>query len=232
MVGTPGTEARLRAIFAALAAHYGPRHWWPAETPFEVAVGAILTQNTAWSNVERAIVGLKGAGVLTPAGVAQLPEERLQQLIRPAGFFRQKARRLQVLARHLLAEHGGAMAALLDGELEQVRRHLLGFSGIGPETADSILLYAGARPTFVVDAYTRRLFARLGLLAGDEGYEAIRALFMTRLPADVALYNEYHALIVEHCKVLCRKRQPHCRSCPLRRDCGAAAPAVAVAVAD
>ncbi|MFA5516506.1 MAG: endonuclease III domain-containing protein [Desulfuromonadales bacterium] len=205
-------------VFSRLASHYGPLHWWPAETPFEVVIGAILTQNTNWRNVERAIAHLRSAGALTPERLLELSRAELETLIRPAGFFRQKAERLQLFVAHLFARHGGDLARLLAGDLEAVRSELLLLKGVGPETADSILLYAGARPSFVVDAYTRRIFSRLGLLAGNEPYAAIRALFMTRLPADSDLFNEYHALIVEHAKALCRKT-PLCPGCPLLAVC-------------
>jgi endonuclease-3 related protein len=212
-------NSRLMQIFDRLAAHFGPLHWWPAQTPFEVVVGAILTQNTAWRNVEYAIANLRAAGVLSPAALRQLPRDELEALIRPAGFFRQKAERLQLCVEHLFTRHGGELAGMLAGPLASVRAELLCLKGIGPETADSILLYAGGHPSFVVDAYTRRLFTRLGLLHGDESYEAIRALFMRQLPAEVDLFNEYHALIVEECKVFCRKRRPLCPACPLLVDC-------------
>ncbi len=207
------------AIFDRLVAHFGPLHWWPAETPFEVVVGAVLTQNTAWRNVERAIVNLRGAGALDPRSLNDLSRSRLEELIRPAGFFRQKAERLQLFTTHLLGRHGGDLARMLAGPLEEVRSELLALKGVGPETADSILLYAADRPSFVVDAYTRRLFGRLGLLEGSESYGAVRDLFMEHLPSDADLYNEYHALIVEECKTFCRKRAPLCPACPLLPLC-------------
>jgi endonuclease-3 related protein len=212
-------QNRLLEIFNRLAAHFGPLHWWPAQSPFEVVVGAILTQNTAWRNVEYAIANLKKAGALTPAALRALERYELEALIRPAGFFRQKAERLQLFVEHLFVRHGGDLAALLTGPLETVRAELLTCKGVGPETADSILLYAGNHPSFVVDAYTRRLFTRLGLLGGSEGYESIRALFMDNLPHDTDLFNEYHALIVEECKTFCRKRAPLCPACPLLAGC-------------
>jgi endonuclease-3 related protein len=217
----PGASVKneLMQIFDRLAAHFGPLHWWPAETPFEVVVGAILTQNTAWTNVELAIAGLKAAGVLRPEGLRELARDRLEELIRPAGFFRQKARRLQLFVAHLFARCGGDLRSLLAGPLRDVRAELLSLEGIGPETADSILLYAGEHPTFVVDAYTRRLFTRLGILHGTEGYEQIRSLFMVALPEEADLFNEYHALIVEECKTFCRKNTPLCPSCPLLSKC-------------
>ncbi len=208
-------QTRLMAIFDRLVAHFGPLHWWPAETPFEVVVGAVLTQNTAWRNVERAIVNLRGAGALDPLSLNDLSRSRLEELIRPAGFFRQKAERLQLFTTRLLGRHGGDLARMLAGPLEEVRSELLALKGVGPETADSILLYAADRPSFVVDAYTRRLFGRLGLLEGSESYGAVRDLFMEHLPSDADLYNEYHALIVEECKTFCRKRAPLCPACPL-----------------
>jgi endonuclease-3 related protein len=212
---------KLLNLFETLAAHFGPLHWWPADSPFEVVIGAVLTQNTAWRNVEQAIAALKTAIPLAPQSLQALPCERLQERIRPAGFFRQKAQRLQLFADHLMSRHSGDLAAMLSGPLDPVRDELLSLPGIGPETADSILLYAGGRPSFVVDAYTRRLLGRLGLLSGAEKYQEIRALFMNQLPADTDLFNEYHALIVEQCKTFCRKR-PLCDACPLRAGCPAA----------
>ncbi len=215
----PPLPLTLRQLCERLAAHFGPLHWWPAETPFEVVIGAILTQNTAWRNVEYAINNLKQAQALTPAAIRQLSEIELQQLIRPAGFFRQKAERLQLFVDHLFVFHHGELAQLLAGELDAVRQELLSLKGVGPETADSILLYAGDRPSFVVDAYTRRLLTRLGLLRGEESYDTIRNLFMNHLPHDSDLFNEYHALIVETCKQYCHKRRPLCAPCPLCSHC-------------
>jgi len=213
----------LPALHARLYGHFGPQHWWPADTPFEVVVGAILTQNTAWGNVEKAIANLRDAGALTSPNLAGMALARLEELIRPAGFFRQKASRLQRVAQLLERKHAGDVAALCAGELDAARHRLLALQGVGPETADSILLYAAGRPSFVVDAYTRRLLARLGLVRGDEPYEAIRRRFMQELPAQAPLYNEYHALIVAHGKAFCRKRRPLCGECPLAELCPAAA---------
>ncbi|TLM65598.1 MAG: endonuclease III domain-containing protein [Deltaproteobacteria bacterium] len=209
----------LHAVFRRLEGRFGPQQWWPAETPFEVIIGAILTQNTAWTNVEQAIANLRAADVLTPAALVRRSPEELEQLIRPAGFFRQKAARLHHVATVLVDGYGGDVAALCAGPLDAARARLLALPGIGPETADSILLYAAHRPSFVVDAYTRRIFTRLGLLTGSERYEAIRDRFMAELPADVPLFNEYHALIVTLAKVCCRKRRPDCPACPLATDC-------------
>lgn len=210
---------RLLRIYRDLLEHFGPRYWWPAATPFEMVVGAILTQNTAWRNVERAIARLAAAGALSPARLATLERTELEELIRPAGYFRQKAARLQQLADYLHEEWQGDVSAWCSGPLDLARARLLERPGIGPETADSILLYAGQRPSFVVDNYTRRIFTRLGLLRGDESYLRVRALFMDHLPHEVDLFNEYHALIVTLAKTACRKRVPLCSHCPLAKDC-------------
>ncbi|MCW8892529.1 MAG: endonuclease III domain-containing protein [Deltaproteobacteria bacterium] len=208
----------LMQTYNRLLDHYGPRVWWPAKTPFEVVIGAILTQNTNWNNVEKAISNLRRAEALTADVILNLSIEELEQLIRPSGFFRQKAERLQLFCRHLHQSHQGSLGKLLEQPLNQAREELLQLKGIGPETADSILLYAGKRPSFVVDAYTGRLFSRLGILTGTEKYDQIRELFMAHLDDSVQLYNEYHALIVIHCKDVCRKK-PLCPDCPLGDIC-------------
>lgn len=212
------TRRQLMALFDRLLAHYGPRNWWPAETPFEVCVGAILTQNTAWTNVEKAIAALKHADVLSPEGVRTIVPDRLAQLIRPAGYFNIKSQRLKDFIAWFFARFDGSLARMFTPDWREVRRDLLNVRGIGPETCDAILLYAGHKPTFVVDAYTRRLFSRLGLLPAKAGYEETRSLFMANLPADATLFNEYHALIVEHCKQFCRTRA-RCEGCPLMERC-------------
>lgn len=211
--------ASLTSIFASLKHHFGDLHWWPADHPFEVVVGAILTQNTAWTNVEQAIANLKAARALSPAELLMLGRSDLETLIRPAGFFRQKTDYLLRFSSFLVEHCDGKVANLCQGTLDTARRRLLALKGIGPETADSILLYAAHRPSFVVDAYTRRIFARLGLLRGNESYASIRAMFMEILPPDAGLYNEYHALIVQLAKTLCRKHKPLCNRCPLVSDC-------------
>lgn len=208
----------LLHIYKTLLDHYGSRDWWPAETPFEVVVGAILTQNTNWNNVEKAIANLRQADALKLEAILNLEREELEQLIRPSGFFRQKTERLQIFCRYLQEHHRGSFECLFDQELNLVRKELLSLKGIGPETADSILLYAGKLPSFVVDAYTNRLFGRLGFLFGEEKYSAVRDLFMSHLPEDIQLYNEYHALIVTHCKAFCRKK-PFCHNCPCTDIC-------------
>jgi endonuclease-3 related protein len=208
----------LLTIYQLLFDRYGPRHWWPAETPFEMAVGAILTQNTNWRNVEQAIANLRQADALSAAALCALPRPELEALITHSGFFRQKAERLQLFGCYLRGHYQGRLEKMLRQPLAPLREELLRLKGIGPETADSILLYGGDYPSFVVDAYTGRLFNRLGFLQGTEKYQQIRDFFMDRLPPDPSLYNEYHALIVIHCKEHCRKR-PLCPGCPLERIC-------------
>jgi len=209
---------QLTEIYQRLLDRYGTRNWWPAETPFEVVIGAILTQNTNWKNVEKAIANLRDSGALTCEAICTLPQPELEELIRPSGFFRQKAQRLHLFSCYLRDNFNSDLKSMLQQPLAKVRAELLEQKGIGPETADSILLYAGDRPSFVVDAYTGRLFSRLGLLDVTKKYQQIRNFFMDRLPPDTALYNEYHALIVIHCKEHCRKR-PACQNCPLEKIC-------------
>jgi endonuclease III related protein len=204
-------------VFETLLKSYGPLHWWPAETPIEVCVGAILTQNTNWLNVEKAIVNLKREGVLSLEALWDLDRERLAELIRPSGFFNVKSVRLKEFIGWVLNGHG-SLDAMFSGDWGELREELIGVRGIGRETCDSILLYAGGKPSFVVDAYTKRLFYRLGLVGETASYEEVRAFFMNALPSDSALFNEYHALIVEHCKHHCRKK-PICGGCPLRTRC-------------
>lgn len=210
----------IRRIFDLLLARYGPLHWWPAETPFEVCVGAILTQNTNWGNVEKAIANLKREGLLSAEALRDLPRERLAAVIRPAGFFNVKSERLKGFVAWLYARYGGSLERMFAGDWRELREELLAVPGIGPETCDSILLYAGGKPSFVVDAYTKRLFSRLGLIPEKAGYEEVRALFMRHLPADPALFNEYHALIVQHGKEHCRKKE-RCTGCSLHILCRA-----------
>lgn len=209
-------DSRFRTLYQRLFQAHGPQHWWPGETPFEVMVGAVLTQNTAWSNVERAIGRLGAANRLTPEAILALPLLELAELIRPAGYFNVKAARLRNLCQFLLDSGGEATLGSLSSD--RLRLALLAVSGIGPETADDILLYAFARPVFVVDAYTRRIGERLGLLGARDGYEAIRARFESALGPDVALFNELHALLVCHGKEVCRPR-PRCQGCVLAEDC-------------
>ncbi|MFQ5414245.1 MAG: endonuclease III domain-containing protein [Phycisphaerae bacterium] len=204
----------LAEIHDRLLAAFGPQHWWPADTPTEVVIGAILTQNTAWPNVERAIANLREAGRLTWPALHRLSEPSLAELIRPSGYFNVKAKRLKAFVDVVCNGYGGRLEGLLSGELDVVRNRLLAIHGVGPETADSILLYAGGRPTFVVDAYTRRVFSRHYLVQEDADYETMRGLCQRSLRRDVGLYSEYHALIVRVGKMYCGPRA-RCDGCPL-----------------
>jgi len=206
-------------IYRRLLHRFGRRHWWPAKTPFEVAVGAMLTQNTAWANVERAMANLSRARVLTPRRLLDVPPRRLVRWIRPAGYFNLKGRRLRALVAWWVRRQN-PVTATRQHALAAVRQELLSVHGVGPETADSILLYALGRPSFVVDAYTKRILARHGWVSWQARYDELQQVLMRRLPRNVALYNEYHALLVELGKTLCLKRRPKCHECPLR-DLGA-----------
>jgi endonuclease-3 related protein len=201
--------------FAAMSQALGPMHWWPARTPFEVIVGAILTQNTSWANVERAIANLRSAQMLTPSAISEARMSRLAVLVRPSGYFRQKAKKLKAFVRFLQREYGGSLKRMFDTPTGILREKLLSVHGIGPETADSILLYAGNHPVFVVDAYTHRIFGRHGITDGKPQYENVRELFETALPRDSQLFNEFHALVVNTGKNWCRKNEPLCAECPL-----------------
>jgi endonuclease-3 related protein len=209
-------------IFQRLFQVYGPQHWWPGETAFEVMVGAVLTQNTSWTNVERAITNIKQQKALSASHIVALPHKRLARLLTPAGYFNVKATRLKNFC-HWYESEGG-LRKLQRLPTADLRRRLLDVNGIGPETADDILLYAFNRPVFVIDAYTRRLFLRLGIISGEESYETLRALFekkLTRVKQKTSLFNEYHALIVHHAKYFCRSK-PLCHECCLRRRCRSA----------
>jgi endonuclease-3 related protein len=206
----------LREIYRRLLDALGPQHWWPGDSPFEVMVGAVLVQNTNWQNVRRAIDNLRQADLLEPRALYAVPEEELQELIRPAGYFRVKAKRLRGLLEFLVGRYHGSIPAMFRTEPAVLREELLAVHGVGPETADSILLYAGAVPRFVVDAYTHRIFARHGWIGFDADYRQIQEYFEDGLPADAALYNEYHALLVRVGKDYCRKAGPKCAACPLR----------------
>ncbi len=205
----------LLALYTRLGESYGPQHWWPAETPFEVMLGAILTQNTAWTNVERAIGNLREVGFLSLPMLIQLDIDALAALIRPSGYYRLKARRLKNLCAWL--ENMGGMEKLSALQTADLRDSLLSVNGVGPETADDILLYAFDRPVFVIDTYTRRLLRRLDLITGDEDYELLRGAFESALGADSTLFSEYHALIVRHAKQKCtlveNSRADTCRHC-------------------
>jgi endonuclease-3 related protein len=207
---------RLNDLYPALLGAFGHRAWWPARTPFEVMVGAILTQNTNWTNVEKAIRALKDADALNAHAIAAMDPERLPTLIRPSGYYRQKSVRVRRLAEWLIERGGGEVEGLAGIPTETLREELLGLRGIGPETADSILLYALGRPTFVVDAYTRRISARHSLIDPDCGYYELKDLFESALPRDLDLYKDYHGQLVELAKRHCRRRNPLCATCPAR----------------
>jgi endonuclease III related protein len=206
----------LDAYYDALIRAYGPQHWWPGRTRFEVIVGAILTQNTSWTNVERAIAELRREKLLTPMAIGRVSLARLARLIRSSGYFRQKARKLKAFVDFLREKYQGSLDKMFATPTTELREQLLEVHGIGPETADSILLYAGEHPVFVVDAYARRMLERHKLAHGSHTYEEIRRLFEASLPASAPLFNEYHALIVHIGKHFCRKSDPCCERCALR----------------
>jgi len=212
-------------VFDRLFASYGPQGWWPAQTRLEVVVGAVLTQATAWRNVELALANLKRAGALDLPTLLTIAEPELAALVRPAGFFRVKARRLRALFDHVAREHNGDLEAFLAQEPPRLRRTLLAIPGIGPETADSIVLYAAGHAVFVIDAYTRRVWDRLGARPVGDGYAEWQSWFHERLPARAALFNEFHALLVRHAKDVCRS-QPRCDACCLRERCALGRPLI------
>jgi endonuclease-3 related protein len=202
-------------IYERLFQAFGPRHWWPGETPFEVMVGAILTQNTSWINVEKAIRRLKEEGHLTAAAIHRLKRSELASLIRSSGTYRIKADRLKTFTTFLFERYGGKISRMKKGPARTLRVRLLEVKGIGPETADSILLYALGKPIFVVDAYTKRILSRHGIVSEKASYEEIQQLFMDHLPVEERLFNEYHALLVYLGKRICQK-VPKCDICPLK----------------
>jgi endonuclease-3 related protein len=202
-------------LYGRLAEAFGAQGWWPARTTFEVVVGAVLTQNTNWKNVEKAIACLRSAAALTPGSMESLSQRRLASLIRSSGCYNVKARRLRSFLRYLRERHGLRMKNFLETPTGRLRRELLEIGGIGPETADSILLYAAGRPVFVVDAYTRRVFSRHGYVDEEVNYGGLQEFFQSRLPEDAGLFNEFHALIVRLGKEYCRPRRPQCGECPL-----------------
>ena len=208
------TTQALTDVYDRLFDRYGPQHWWPGETPFEVIIGAILTQSTAWTNVEKAIANLKSAGALDPEFLHSISIDKLATLIRPSGYYNAKAAKLKTFVEWLTRDYGGSLDRLFELDTSDLRKELLSIHGIGPETADSILLYAAHRPIFVIDAYTKRIIGRLGLAPSSDSYEAFQQLFMDNLPQDEGMSNEYHALLVRHGKDVCRKT-PKCDGCCL-----------------
>ncbi len=205
-------------IYDRLFHAYGPQHWWPGDSPFEIIIGAILTQSTAWTNVEKALNNLKNAGVLSPEALRDIPEADLAQLIQPSGYFNAKAKKVKAFMAYLWGAHHGDLDSLLHGNPACLRDELLSIYGIGPETADDIVLYAAELPSFVIDAYTRRVLERLGLDQGATTYDEYQQVFHTSLPANVPLFNEYHGLLVKHGKDVCKKR-PLCKGCCLLDVC-------------
>ena len=210
-------------VYDRLLARYGAQGWWPADSQFEVMVGAVLTQATAWTNVEKAIANLRRAEALSPRAVREMDAAELEALIKPSGFFRVKARRLRALCDFIGARFSDDLEAMAREPAESLRREILEVDGVGDETADDILLYALGFPIFVVDAYTRRVFHRLGASAERARYADLQRMFHAALPRDAALFNEYHALIVRHAVSRCRKRNPLCEGCPLSDVCEYAA---------
>jgi endonuclease-3 related protein len=208
------SDELARIVFDRLLSRFGPQNWWPGDSPFEVMVGAVLVQGTSWRNVEQAIENLRRADVLHPSGIRELKRSRLETLIHPAGYFRVKAGRLRNLVDYVFFRHEGSLDAMFRTDLDILRRELLGVHGIGPETADAILLYAGELPTFVVDTYTKRVLKRHGWIDPRASYDDVRGFFMSRIERDVSLYNEYHALLVRLGIQHCRKT-PDCAACPL-----------------
>ena len=207
-------KAILKSIYNKLFDAFGPQHWWPAKTKFEVMVGAILTQNTNWGNVKRALNNLKEAKQLSFKALMDTSNLKLASLIKPAGYYNIKAKRLKNFIDFFAREYKGSIKKMQAEDSRKLRKSLLGVNGIGPETADSILLYAIESPIFVVDAYTRRIFSRHGLVGDKDNYDLIQNLFMDNLEVDVEMFNEYHALIVRLAKEHCKAR-PNCDSCPL-----------------
>lgn len=219
----PSRFSTLHTYYNALFAAHGPQHWWPGRTRFEIIIGAILTQNTSWKNVERAIANLRAAKLLSPTAIHAISSASLAKYLRPSGYFRQKTRSLKSFVAFLYKEHAGSLNHLFATPTKALRDQLLSVRGIGPETADSILLYAGKHPVFVVDAYSRRVLERHSLLPAEvhtnsrRSYEQIRSLFESQLPRDPQLFNEFHALLVQTGKLHCLKSKPNCSTCPLSR---------------
>lgn len=213
---TRKTRTGISGVYRTLYAVNGKQHWWPGDSAFEIMVGAVLTQNTAWTNVEKAIANLKQFQALSPQAIVKTHPRKLAEWLKPSGYFNIKAKRLRAMCQWLIGQGGVRMLAKLT--TTELRSALLAVHGIGPETADDILLYAFNRPVFVIDAYTRRIFARLGLIEEAEDYETLRRCFENALDPSVPLFNEFHALIVIHGKNICKKR-PLCSNCCLKENC-------------
>lgn len=207
---------RLELVYKKLYSYFGPQYWWPGDSPFEVMVGAILTQNTNWQNVEKAITNLKKHKLLNPHKLYKLQQRKLASLIRPAGYYNIKAKRLKYFLDFIFKSYGADISKMSRVDSAILRQELLSVNGIGPETADSILLYALNKPVFVVDAYTKRIFSRHRLVRSDAAYEEVQGLFMSGLEKDAKLFNEYHALLVRLGKDFCLKKKGKCDICPVR----------------
>ena len=205
----------LLQIYKSLYDFFGPLKWWPGDTPFEIMVGAILTQNTSWSNVEKAINNLKKENLLEPRKLYRIDQEKLAQLIKPSGYYNIKAQRLKNFINLFVNEFEGSAEKMFSDDSKELRKKLLKVNGIGPETADSILLYAGKKPFFVVDAYTKRIFFRHKLISKDSTYYQIQEFFIKNLGRDVKLFNEFHAQIVMLGKTICTSKNPNCAKCPI-----------------
>lgn len=208
----------LLKLYRQLKTAHGSQAWWPADTPFEVILGAILVQSTAWRNVVKAINNLRDANLLTPSRLGAISQTELEELVRPSGYFRVKAKKVRAFVTHLQAHHNYRLDSLFAADVFTLREELLSIHGIGNETADSIILYAAEKPIFVIDSYTHRLLSRLGWIAGKYDYGKLQAIFMNALPHDVRLFNEFHALIDRHSSRICRKA-PRCEACVLRDEC-------------
>lgn len=210
----------LKEIYRRLLDAYGPQGWWPGDSRFEMIAGAILTQAAAWRNVEQALANLRAAGIDDWPAVHRIADAELADLARPSGYYNAKARKLKAFAAHVCCNYGGDLDAMFASDTEKLRRELLGIYGIGPETADDILVYAAGRPSFVIDTYTIRIMGRVGLTpAGRDNYAGWQAMFHAAVPPDAQVYNEYHALLDRHHKVACAKNNPRCEGCCLWDIC-------------
>ncbi|WPX09388.1 endonuclease III domain-containing protein [Anaerocellum danielii] len=210
----------LYNIYNKLYEFWGPQHWWPAETKFEMVIGAILAQNISWNSAEKAICNLKRANILSVEKILQTSDEKLAELIKPAGYYNQKTKRLKEFCNFLKREFNSDLEKLFALDISSLRQVLLSQKGIGFETADSIILYGAEKPIFVVDSYTKRLFYRLGLIKSEKiSYNDLQAIIMTNLIPQTQLYNEFHALIVKHCKEICRSKKSICNKCCLMLIC-------------
>jgi endonuclease-3 related protein len=207
---------KLREIYSRLYRAFGPQHWWPGDTPFEISVGAILTQNTNWGNVEKAIRNLRKNKALSANSIHKMRIRELSGLIRPAGYFNVKAKRLRSFVDFVVGNYDGSLNKMGKEDMYSMREKLLEVNGVGPETADSILLYALEKPIFVIDAYTKRVLSRHGIMDHDKSYAEFQELFHSRLESDAKMFNEYHALFVRMGKTFCKRKNPLCDECPLK----------------